>query len=576
MVPANRPMSFVGTPTRPLALSPDGTQLVYVATNLEAPADPYGDRTQLQVRSLDSAIVRDLPGTAGATQPFFSLDGRWVGFFTGADELKKISLAGGNPVTLMGQTNGAGWGFGVWIEDGTIIFGTPVSGLRRVSAEGGAVTDLTALDAAQGERNHSFPALVPSSRAVLFSVRYRDSDNVRIDAVRLDSGERRVVMENASIPHVLSSGHLLFQRDETILIAPFDTTELTVTGPAVPLVDDVRRDSPFSSWQVAELAVSSSGTLAYVPAAGTARALGLVSREGAFEALGPPPNNFHLPQVSPDGRTVAFIVARGRHREVHVYDRLRGSTTKLTQDGYASAVAWHPDNRTLAIAQRNKSDASGIFVKSLDGDERLVVPNPPASSLRPGSWSPDGTRLAYTVQTGSLHDIGVLTMGDPPTTQLLINSAAGEHSPTFSPDGRWLAYASDESGRFEVYLQKYPQGERLAVSVGGGTGPVWRRDGQEIFFVGPDAGVMKTMAVSVTPDGASLRLATPEPLFHLRVPGPTGAVEQYRDPGNMGPGYDILPDGRFVMVREPDPEGTREIVLVLNWFEELKRLVPTP
>jgi hypothetical protein len=162
-------------------------------------------------------------------------------------------------------------------------------------------------------------------------------------------------------------------------------------------------------------------------------------------------------------------------------------------------------------------------------------------------------------------------------TQPFLKSAASEYSPTFSPDGRWLAYASDESGRVEVYVQQYPQGERLAVSTGGGNDPVWRRDGKELFFHGSDAGALKMMAVSVTPDGASLRLGKPTPLFDLRAPGPTGVIEQYvgRVGVNSGAGYDILPDGRFVMVRGADPTGTREIVLVQNFFEELKRLVPT-
>jgi dipeptidyl aminopeptidase/acylaminoacyl peptidase len=168
-----------------------------------------------------------------------------------------------------------------------------------------------------------------------------------------------------------------------------------------------------------------------------------------------------------------------------------------------------------------------------------------------------------------------MTLGDTPTTAPLLTSAASEHSPAFSPDGRWLAYVSDESGRAEVYVRPYPQGERLAVSTAGGNGPVWRRDGKELFFHGPDAGALKMMAVSVTATGASLGLGKPTPLFDLRVPGPSGAIAQYVSSINTGPVYDVLPDGRFVVVRGADPTGTREIVLVQNFFEELKRLART-
>jgi eukaryotic-like serine/threonine-protein kinase len=198
------------------------------------------------------------------------------------------------------------------------------------------------------------------------------------------------------------------------------------------------------------------------------------------------------------------------------------------------------------------------------------------NSLRNAAWSPDGSTLAYTAQTGYLHDIWMLTMGDPPVTAPFLSRTASEHSPAFSPDGRWLAYVSDESGRAEVYLQPYPTGERLAVSTAGGNGPVWRRDGKALFYQGPDAGVPKMMAVAVTPDGASLSLGRPTALFDQNVPGGSGVAEQYAQSNNVGVAYDVLPDGRFVMVRGADPSGSREFVLVQHWFEELKRLVPVP
>ena len=337
-----------------------------------------------------------------------------------------------------------------------------------MSAEGGAVTDLTTADAARDEPFHISPGLTPSNRAVLFTATIRNGG--RIDAVILDSGERRVVLENARAPAVLGNGHLLFQRDEAILIAPFDPERLTVTGPAVPLIDDVRRDSQNSSFPVAQLAASVNGALAYLPAVDTTGALGLVSRDGKFEPLGQPPGYVSLPRVSADGHSVAFVSAQAQASAVHIYDRRRGSTTKLTDDGRDEGIAWHPDGRSLAV-NSTRNGTRGIFLDHLDGREQLLVATPANVTVtRNAGWSPDGRLLAYTVQTGLLHDIWVLTMGEKPTSEPFLKGVASEHSPTFSPDGRWLAYVSDESGRAEVYVRPYPQGERLAVSTGGGTG----------------------------------------------------------------------------------------------------------
>jgi Tol biopolymer transport system component len=216
-----------------------------------------------------------------------------------------------------------------------------------------------------------------------------------------------------------------------------------------------------------------------------------------------------------------------------------------------------------------------LFLKELDGTERRLVPNGVSTFLRNTSWSPDGRFLAYTTQTGSQHDIWVLAAGDKPDPQPLLNAPFAEHSPSFAPDGRWLAYVSDESGRAEVYVRRYPRGDRLAVSAAGGMGPRWSRDGKEIFFQGQHDGEFAMMAVSVTATADTVRLGTPTPLFPLRAPGPTGAQEQYGRSSNGGHRYDVLPDGRFVMIRGADPQGTREIVLVQNWFEELRRLAGT-
>jgi dipeptidyl aminopeptidase/acylaminoacyl peptidase len=196
----------------------------------------------------------------------------------------------------------------------------------------------------------------------------------------------------------------------------------------------------------------------------------------------------------------------------------------------------------------------------------LLLPYAPENTANSNiAWSPDGTQLAYTVQTGSQHDIWILTPGGSPATAPLLNGPAREHSPVFSPDGRWLAYVSDESGRYEVYVQRYPRGERLSVSVDGGVSPVWRRDGGELFFAGNPG---KMYVVSVTRDGASLRLGRPVALFDLHTTTSSGDPVTYAVGSNSGVEYDVMPDGRFVMVRQPDQSTTREIVLLRNWRGE--------
>ena len=571
VLPSDRSMEFGWTPGSSLDISPDGTHIVYTGRNPDAA--PGDDRRQLYVRSLAERSIRLLPGTEGGKQPFFSPNGEWVAFFTEDHALKKVALAGGRSVTLMEGIEGGRWGFGSWVDDDSIVFGAGATPLRRISADGGTPHDLTSLEL--DERSHGKPDLVPESRAVLF----HSSDvsgNYRIEAVSLDSGERRVVAEDARKPRYLASGHLLFRRHEVNLIAPFDPNALSLTGSAFPFVDEVRHDGPpLVGGSVPQLAVSGTGTLAYVPGSETeGGTLGWVSREGTFEPVGPPPNRFDRTRVSPSGRYVAFeIQAGGEGSEVHIYDTHRGTTNRLTRAGSDQWPAWHPDGRGVAVWSRG--DARGIYLKDLTGADRLLVKGDDLAQFRPGSWSPDGALLAYTVQFADRHDIWVLSVTDSgdPTTEPYLATPAEEHSPKFSPDGRWLAYVSTESGRHEVYIREYPDGAAVPVSTEGGTGPVWSSDGKEIFFISYP-GSQRLYVVSVVTGRDGLRLGEPVRAIDMRVTGPAGVQEQYRGGSNWGPRYDTSPDGRFLMVRGPTQQDEREIVLVQNWFEELKERVP--
>jgi Tol biopolymer transport system component len=575
MAPPTRRVVQTGWPTRALTLSPDGRQLVYVTRDRTAFGDPSrASPLQLAMRTLDALAIRDLPGTVDARQPFFSPDGNWLGFFTGTGELRKVSLAGGAPITLVQNINASSWAFGVWLPDDTIVFGAVSAALRRVSAEGGLVEEVTTL--AEDDRGgHNMPSWVPQSGAVLFSAWAAGTS--RIEAVILESGERRMVLDNARGPHALDGGHLLFQRDETILVAPFDARSLAVTGPAVPVIDAIQTDRT-GIGSVAELAVSRNGTLAYLPAVATANTLGFVGRDGAFESLELPPGDYSMPRLSRDGRTLAFIERRGQQDAIRLFDMARGTLSRFGAGDRNQGLAWNPDSRSLAVARFAAGqgvDGAEIVLRSLDGTEQQLVPPAPGTTvMRNLAWSPDGRHLAYTLQTGSLHDIWVYSTEAASAAPLLAN-AASEHSPSFSPDGRWLAFESDESGQAQVYVQAFPQGQRFQVSIEGGNGPVWAPDGTELFFTGAAGDDYGLVTVTVTAESERLSFGRPAMLYSYTALNAEGG-RLYASSNNTGTGFDVAPDGeRFAVIRLNDSGLGREIVLVQNWFEEVKQLAPT-
>ena len=576
VTPPNRPVSFGGFPNRALALSPDGTQLVYVTQYATPPANQR--RTSLVVRSLSTRDVRDLPNTVGARQPFFSPDGRWIAFTTGRGELKKLALAGGNPLTLAEGIENGQWTFGVWLDDGSIVFSSGGSGLRRVSDQGGAVTALTTPDPEHGDVAHRFPAWVPAANAILFSVQVggdvRTAAENRIEAVDLRTGLRRVVVENGWGASVLGGAYLLFHRQDATLVAPFDAATLAVTGPAMPFPESVRVDASASPVPLSELAASGAGVLAYLPASDETGVLGLVTRAGVFEPVDVAPGDLSAPRVSHDGKLLAYEELRGVFREIRVFDLERGGTQRRGQVGvYSGPAVWRGRTRTLVVGGQTGS-RNAIVAFEPDGTEQVLMPVPGNVSVRNLASSPDGRQFAYTTQTGSQHDIWILTPGAEPASAPLLDTPGQEQGPAFSPDGRWLAYSSTESGRAEVYVQAFPKGERFVVSVDGGASPVWRRDGRELYFASRDGELAMMMAVAIAPEGASLRLGKPEPLFNLNVAGPSGEPEVYGVGSNSGIGYDVLPDGRFVMVKRPEQGTAREIVLVRHWADALTELAP--
>ena len=523
----------------PIALSPDGQLLVYAAAQ-------RGSRTpRLFLRPIDQFIVRPIEGTEGAQAPFFSPDGRWIGFFAN-ETLQKVSVSGGLPVKIC-DTNvlfpSASWG-----PDDTIIFSHSTFGLYKVSASGGTPEPLTIPNAAKGELRHHTPQILPGGRDVLFTIA---SNNGQLTAIlSLASNEWRTVLDNAESARYVQAGHLVFAQSGALLAVQFDLARLDTRGSPVPILERV---SHLAGLGGAHFAVSDTGTLAYRPAdAGTTNTtLVWVDRQGRATPIVEDPAPYADPRVSPDGRQIAVTVTP----DIWVYDVERGTGRRLTTDGYNLVPVWDPDGDRLTFSAVRADpvaffDLHSVPADRLTGPELLMARE---GRQFPFSWTPDGKVLSFLQTTAAGADIGILEGGK---TSSLLAGQYNERSPMFSPDGRWLAYVSDESGRYEVYVRRYPgpAGSQL-ISVNGGRAPVWSSDGKKLFYL--QGGQMMVVEIQ---DEPTFTAEKPRMLFE----GPYGTRS-----------FDVSLDGqRFVTVKRSETSAT-QINVVLNWFEELNKLVPT-
>jgi len=531
-----------------LALSPDGANLVYVARR--------GGGSQLYRRSMDQLDAVPIPGTEGAELPFFSPDGQWVGFFAANSTLlKKVSLAGGPPVTLsdaLGFRRGASWG-----QDDTIVFAIDESGLLQVSADGGVPEPVTILDSDRGELNHRFLDILPGSKAVLFTVWTGSLETSRIAVQSLETGERRILVDGAN-PRFAPTGHLVFARTGSLWAVPFDADRLEMTGSPVPVLEGVQvRPGGF-----AQFALAADGSLVYIPVrVDSERTLVWVDRQGAVEPLAAPPRAYVHPKLSPDGQRLAVHIGEV-NSDVWVYDISRETLTRLTFEANNRWPIWTPDGKRLTFIS-TRAGLRNLFWKPADGSgtaEQLTTSEYPQYAA---SWSPDGRVLAFTEIRPTGFDIWVLPLEGERKPRPFLQTPARETVAIFSPDGRWLAYVSDESGRNEIYVQPYPgPGEKWLISTDGGNSPVWNPNGQELFYRNGD----QMMAVEITT----------EPTFSAGIPRLLFEGRYFWEETDRAV-YDVTPDGqRFVMIQEGEQDSAPpQINVVLNWFEELKQRVPT-
>ena len=532
-----------------VAISPDGRQLVYRGVG-------EGGR-QLYLRTLDDFVDRLIPGTANPGSFFFSRDGKSIGFFA-EGKLKKTSLAGGSPITLC-DSPGPGR-TGDWFED-TIVFSETFEsgqGLYRVSANGGEPEMLATVNVDEEESWYGRPDFLPDGKHILFSIRLGTSYQTAL--LSLETGERKVLLENARQARYLSTGHLVYEQSGTgnLMVVPFDLAALEVTGDSVPVVQGVRQ-GPVGD---VDYAISDNGTLVYVPSTSTGglnRTLVWVDREGLATPLIEDRQGYRRPRLSPDGQRVAVEVQLVANSDIWIYDIGRGTRMRLTVEGINQSPVWTPDGTRVTFSS-DRDDPQNLYWKPADGSGQaeLLLNMNSLNSLIPTSWSPDGESLAF-YDTSGARDIWALPReGD---ASPFLATAFNERSPMFSPDGRWLAYVSNESGRDEVYVQPYPgPGGKWPISTEGGTEPRWSADGRELFYRLGD----KMMVVEVQSEPA-FTSGRPQLVFE----GP------YLTDLYATSNYDISPDGqRFLMIKEEEGQQD-QINVILNWFEELKRLVPT-
>jgi serine/threonine-protein kinase len=535
-----------------MALSPDGRTLVYEGR------DDSGRR--LYRRTLDSLESAPIRGTEGGARPFFSPDGRSLGFAV-ERSLKKIPLGGGAAVTVVHAAHGLQGG--AWLSDDTIVFGAIAQGLMRVSASGDAARPLTTVDGARGEIEHRSPVVLPGERAVLFTVHKGARDSQRVDAVALQTGRRsELVQGNGAWP--LATGHLAFQRAGTVWVAPFDQARLSLTGPPTLAVEAVTIAADWSPF----LAVSRTGSLAYVtgdPDPYPPRALLWVDRRGREERIDAPARAWWWPRLSPDGRRVGFHIMDPQNMDAWIYELDHGPLVRMTyhplQDGYP---LWTPDGKRIAFWSRQHGGPANLYLRSasLTGGEQRLTTSP--NHQIPLSWADGGKLLVFQERARDTGlDIGVLAIDGDRTPRPLISGSADEGGPAVSPDGRWIAYHSNLSGTHEVYVQPFPALDgRWQVSTQGGVSPLWGPDGRELFYRSGRA----VMSVPVATSAGAFRNGNARALFEgPYVPEEGGVFD--------APSYAVAADGRRFLMMKQAPGAGQHIVVIVNWPEELKRLL---
>jgi len=544
-------------PTRTaMAISGDGNFIVYSAIS-ENPG-PHA-KPQLYVRPTDQMKARPIPGTEGGISPFLSPDDRWLGFWSDG-KLMKVPAEGGIPAPLgdVLRPFGATWG-----DDNSIVFSSKSeSGLVKVSANGGEPEILTSFDRERQESGHRLPHFLPDGKGVLFTVVRHPWDlQPRVAVLEPTKRQWRYLLEDAADARYVASGHVVFLRQGKLMAVPFDLDRRILTGQPVPVITSIMQtlntNSAANYTGAGQLSISDSGWLVYAPGGivpEPENSLVWVDQKGVEQHITSLRAEFTGARLSPDGRWVVYK-SGGR---LWIYDISRNTASPLTSEGWTGVAIWTPDGKRVVFPWTTWW-MPNLYWQFADGRSAMERLTTSETYQEIGSWSPDGTTLAFAESPPEMnYDILLLdlqTRGVRP----FLSSRFDENQPEISPDGRWIAYSANESGRYEVYVQPFPgPGGKFQVSLEGGRRPRWTRNGKHLYYRWRN----QVWIVDVhTESGFSL--GKPRLLF---------------EKSGYANSYDVSPDGqRFLMVRLDESKSTpvKEMILVQNWLEELKRLIPS-
>jgi Tol biopolymer transport system component len=548
-------------------LSPNGAAIAFIAKRSE------GNARQIYVRRLDQLQAVPLAGTDGAVNPFFSPDGQWIAFFADG-KLKKIPASGGGAVTICTAVNNRG---GAWSEDGRIVFSPDRSdaSLWQVPASGGKPEPLIALG--DGETTQRWPQILGGGKAVLFTANSRGDgfDEANVVVQSLPNGPRKILVRGAFFGRYVRSGHLIYVHDATLFAAPFDVERLEVTGPSVPTLQGAAVNAPVGA---AEIAVSDTGTVAYLPAPEDASYLAAridwLTRDGMSTSLRATPERWLGLRFAPDGQRLAFDFFDGTQHDVRIYDWSRDTTSRPTVDPATNVnPVWTPDSRRIVFGSVRHSLLPNLYWQRADGSGEAQRLTDSERKQIPGSWHPSGTILAFTeydTQTAAPTIKLLRLQGDEASGWRPGQPAdflKGADDAMFSPDGRWIAYVAREPGRekLQVFVQAFPgPGGRWQISSDGGENPAWSATRPELFYATTDH---RIMAVPYSVSGDS---------FHPDKP--SVIPNSHFAPRVVGRSFDVHPDGnRFALVKAADqaPVSRRHhVILIFNFFDELRRIAP--
>ncbi len=542
-----RQLAATGAPPAPLAVSPDGRRIAFVATKADR-------KSLLWVRSLDTLTAQALAGTEGALRPFWSPDSRFLGFFADG-KLKKIDVSGGPPITLCDASGGGG---GAWSRDGVIVFSpAPFSALEKVSASGGAPAPATKLS--PGDAIHVRPAFLPDGKHFL----YRSGTSGHGDPVylaSLDSSDRKLLLNSDSTNVLYSQGYLLFLRDTTLMAQRFDTRHLVLTGDVFPIAESIQTQGALNPYGL--FSVSENGVLVYQAGRGTVGSqLVWFDRTGKQIGVLGDSTAFADPELSPDGKRLSDNkpAEAGNTIDIWLYDLTRGLPTRFTFGENATLSIWSPDGSRVVFASNQKGHFD-LYQKASSGAGAEEVLLQDSLDKFPESWSPDGRFILYrSAGASTSFNLFVLPLsGDrKPFPFLNIDTKFTMLFGQFSPDGQWVVYTSTESGRTEIYVAPFPgPGGKWQISTAGGSSPRWRRDGAEIFYLAPDN---KLMAATVNGKGSSFEVGAVRPLFQTDS---IGSISTYA----------VSADGqRFLINTTSEQAASAPITVVLNWTAGLKK-----